>query len=193
MTVTPTRTAVAGRSTRALTTSEAAVLALLAIEGERSGYDLLKAVSGAIGHVWAPAKSQLYALLPRLVRDGLAEARRVAQGTRPDKVLYRLTDDGREAVTAWLETIEPQATDAFYLRLFVGGLTTTDVLVRHVEAFRAENASRLEVLRAIEPTNTRRGNDAFHLYLLRLGIAQHELLDRWAGETLADLRAQGAA
>ena len=51
--------------------SEAAVLALLAIEGERSPYDLMKCVSGAIGYIWAPAKTQLYAILPRLERDGL--------------------------------------------------------------------------------------------------------------------------
>ena len=55
---------------RALTTSEAAVLASLALDGEGSGYELTKRVGRAIGHVWAPARSQLYALLPRLVRDG---------------------------------------------------------------------------------------------------------------------------
>lgn len=166
------------------------MLALLAIEGERSGYDLLKALSQAIGYVWAPAKSQLYALLPRLVKDGLAADRRVAQASRPDKTLYTISDDGREALTAWLETVDPEATDAFHLRLFVGGLTTPEVLVRHVTAFRERNAERLETLRAIEPTNSRTGHDAFHWYLLQLGIAQHELQERWADETLADLRAK---
>src|SRR6185436_17419378 len=77
-----------------LTTTEAAVLALLAIEGERSGYDLLKLVSKAIAYVWAPARSQLYTVLPRLARDGLAEQRRVVQTTRPDKVLYRFSTAG---------------------------------------------------------------------------------------------------
>ena len=60
-----------GRRLRATTTTEAAVLALLALNGEQSGYDLLKHVTRSIGHIWAPAKSQLYALLPRLVQDGL--------------------------------------------------------------------------------------------------------------------------
>ena len=45
-TPTPVRQAEASRT---LTTTEAAVLALLEIEGERSGYDLLKLVSKAIG------------------------------------------------------------------------------------------------------------------------------------------------
>src|SRR6185503_12547690 len=56
-----------------LTLTEAAVLALLAIEGECSGYDLLKLAQKSVGHVWAPAKSQLYATLGRLTRAGLVE------------------------------------------------------------------------------------------------------------------------
>ena len=42
-----------------LTTTEAAVLALLAIEGERSAYDLTKLVTQAIAHIWSPARSGL--------------------------------------------------------------------------------------------------------------------------------------
>ena len=53
-----------------LTATEGAALGLLAMEGERTGYDLLKLVRRSIAHVWAPAKSQLYAVLPRLDREG---------------------------------------------------------------------------------------------------------------------------
>src|SRR3954454_11458023 len=99
-----------------LTTSEAAVLALLAIEGERSGYDLLKLVQQAIGHVWSPARSGLYAVLPRLVRGGLASRRTVEQSTRPDKQLYRLTKRGGASLHAWLESVEPGARETFFLK-----------------------------------------------------------------------------
>src|SRR3954465_14352094 len=85
-----------------LTTTEAAVLALLAIEGERSGYDLLKLVQRSIAHLWSPARSGLYSVLPRLVDGGLASRRRVAQSPRPDKHLYRLAPPGRAALDAWL-------------------------------------------------------------------------------------------
>ena len=181
--------AAAASPTRTLTTTEAAVLALLAIEGDNSGYDLLKKVSGAIGYVWAPAKSRLYALLPRLVEDGLAHGRRVAQADRPDKTIYGITADGRAALDRWLGTVEPEAEDAFFLRLFVGGLTTREVLIRHVEAFRDHNAARLAALRAVEPTNSRRGHDWYHWFLLRLGIERRELFARWADEVLHELRA----
>jgi DNA-binding PadR family transcriptional regulator len=176
---------------RTLTTTEAAVLALLALEGERSGYDLLKRLSRSIGHVWAPAKSQLYAVLPRLARDKLAERRLVAQSARPDKQLYRISADGRVALDAWLEHVEPGAGDAFFLKLFVGGLTSSDVLVAHVEQFRSEAEKRLRELRAIEPGNTREGNDFFHYFLLRLGIERAEQSLAWADWVLEEL--EGAA
>jgi PadR family transcriptional regulator, regulatory protein AphA len=177
-----------GTGTATLTTTEAAVLALLAIEGERSGYDLLKLVSKAIGYVWAPARSGLYTVLPRLARAGLAEVRHVRQEQRPDKQLYSITDEGRRALAAWHETVEPGSTESFFLRLFIGGLISRETLVEHVEQFRRDTEARLAELRAIEPTNTRRGHDYYHWFLLRLGIERRELDLRWADDVLEELR-----
>jgi PadR family transcriptional regulator, regulatory protein AphA len=163
-----------------LTTTEAAVLALLAMEGERSGYDLLKLVEKSIAHVWSPARSGLYAVLPRLQRAGLARRRVVAQANRPDKQLYAITKAGRRALAAWLESVEPGVTDAFFLKLFVGGLTTDEILLQQVAQFRADTVARLAIFREIEPANTDTGHDWYHRRLLELGIARAELDLRWA-------------
>jgi DNA-binding PadR family transcriptional regulator len=178
------RTAVA-----ALTTSEAAVLALLAIEGERSGYDLTKQVAASIGYICVPAKSQLYVLLKRLVEARLARSRRVRQADRPDKQLYVITPAGRAALDAWMEAVVPGDRDAFALKLFVGGLASGETLVAQVEQFQADVRSRLDEYRRIEPTNTRTGHDRYHWFLLRLGIERAELDLRWADDVLRDLRA----
>src|SRR6187200_2014064 len=77
-----------------LTATEAAVLGLLA-DGEQSGYDLRRCAERSVGYFWAPARSQIYAVLPRLVEAGLARRRHVRQDTRPDKRLYRITAAGR--------------------------------------------------------------------------------------------------
>jgi DNA-binding PadR family transcriptional regulator len=176
-----------GRRLRATTTTEAAVLALLALNGEQSGYDLLKHVGRSIGHVWAPAKSQLYALLPRLVQDGLASSRTVAQSARPDKELYALTADGRAALDEWLTTVVRDDEKAFQLKLFVGGLTSHDVLRRHVEQFRDDALERLAALEAVERGNTREGNDWYHAFLLDLGLARARQSVEWAEEVLRAL------
>jgi DNA-binding PadR family transcriptional regulator len=177
----PSRTAAGVAS---LTTTEGAVLALLATEGERSAYDLSKIVERAIGHVWAPARSGLFATLPRLANAGLAESR-----TEGKKQLYRISDAGEAALRAWLEAVEPGARDTFFLKLFVGKLTTTGVLLEHVAQFRADTEARLALLREIEPTNTNRGHDWFHRHLLDYGIRRTELELEWAGEVEQALRA----
>jgi DNA-binding PadR family transcriptional regulator len=174
--------------TRSLTTTEAAVLALLAIEGERSGYDLLKLVSKAIGHMWAPARSRLYAVLPRLVEGGLATRRAVVQRTRPDKQVYVISDDGRRVLDAWLAEVVPGDRDRLELKIFVGGLVPAEALVAQVEQYRDDAQARLDELRAIEATNTREGHDRYHGYLLDLGLAQALTAVRWAEAVLSDLR-----
>lgn len=153
------------------TTTEAAVLALLAIEGERSPYELTKAVEHSIGHIWSPAKSGLYATLPRLAKSGLAQRR----GRR-----YRISAAGRATLDDWLTTVEPGARETFFLKLFVGGLTTPDVLAEHVEQFVADIEERLDVMRSIRPTNSNTGHDWYHRHLLHYAIerAEHEL--EWA-------------
>jgi DNA-binding PadR family transcriptional regulator len=167
-------------ATERLTTTEAAVLALLSIEGERSGYDLLKLAQRAIAHVWTPARSGLFAVLPRLERDGLATSRTLSQSSRPDKRLYAITGAGRASLRGWLETVEPGARETFFLKLFVGGLTTPETLIEHVDQFVADTTAQLETLRAIEPTNTNRGHDWHHRHLLELGIRKAEGELAWA-------------
>jgi DNA-binding PadR family transcriptional regulator len=164
------------------------VLSLLAIEGERSRYDLMKSLSKAIGYVWAPAKTQLYALLPKLAERGLATSRTVREGARPEKKLFKITSAGRAELDNWLTT-EPDSAETFFLRLFVGGLVPPDVLVQHVEWFREQVAAQLEEYRQIEPTNTRTDNDFFHYFLLRLGIERSEHLLTWSDWVLEELEA----
>jgi PadR family transcriptional regulator, regulatory protein AphA len=167
-------------STEQLTTTEGAILALLAIEGERSAYALAKLVVRAVGHLWAPARSGLDATLPRLAKRGLLETRAIAQQGKPGKQVYRLSERGRESLTAWLETVEPGARETFFLKLFVGGLTTPDVLLEQVAQFQHDTGQRLQALRAIEPTNTNRGHDWYHRQLLRYGIERAEQDLAWA-------------
>ena len=162
------------------------MLALLGLGGAGSGYELTKRVGRAIGHVWAPARSQLYALLPRLVADGLVRVRTVRQATRPDKQVYTLTREGREALDAWLAD-DAGGEAAFHLRLFVGSLMPTATLAGHVERFRETAGARLAEYRAIEPTNTRAGADRFHWFELRRAIERAEQDVAWADWVLEEL------
>ena len=126
-------------SKRTLTTTDAAILGVLSW-GPMSGYDVKKTVDSTVGYVWGPARSAIYAVLPRLVDEGLATAREVAQSQRPDKIVYRITTAGRAALQAWIETPAPPDPNRnpLLLKLFFGDLTSPEVLADQIQARRLE-------------------------------------------------------
>jgi DNA-binding PadR family transcriptional regulator len=168
-------------ATVTLTATECAVLGLLT-KGERSGYDLAKKAEGSVGWVWSPARSQIYAVLPRLVKAGLATSRKVAQSGRPDKQVYRITKKGREAAREWLESSEDRD-ETFLLRVFFGDLMSREALVALIERERELSKQRLVQFREIE----RKGPDYYPSLTLRWGFAYRRAAIRWADEVLREL------
>ena len=178
----------ATRETTGLSTTEFAVLGLLSF-GERSGYDLKKAAEAGVGYVWTAAKSQIYAVLPRLVEGGLATARHVRQDRRPDKQVYRITKPGERAFHGWLqEPVEDRSTRSpFLLKIFFGAQMSKDALVAHLERKRAAAAGDLAEYREIEKRIAGSEEDYFGYLTLRWGLAQERAWIRWADEVLSEL------
>ena len=176
-----------------LTTTEAAILGLLG-PGEASGYDLSRKVETGIGMFWSPAQSGIYAVLPRLVEKGLATARTVAQERRPDKQVYRMTDEGRAALRRWIDSGPPEpdpAYNPFLLRVYFGAETSPGVVAGHVEARKREAEERIVLLRELQPALGGLGTPASEPYrgfVLDWGLRYYEAVVDWADATLAELR-----
>jgi DNA-binding PadR family transcriptional regulator len=125
-----------------------AVLALLA-RGGSHGYEIKSSFEQSVGPQWGELNiGHLYQVLDRLVRAGLVTRRHVQQTTRPDKTVYRLTDDGEQELERWLaEPFVRQAgyRDDFFLKLFAASRLGDDNLKRVLavqrEAYLGELAS----------------------------------------------------
>src|SRR5262245_12284779 len=176
-----------------LTQTEHAVLATLGHFGPRevSGYDVKKFVDGALGYVWAPSKTHPYVVLGRLVAAGLATRRDVAQKARPNKQLYRITDQGQAAVREWLDRPDPETDpdrSIFMLKFFFGSQADPGSLRSQLAAFRELYAQRLrtyeDMRTSVEASPTR---DEFTYRALLYGIARARAAVDWANETLAGL------
>ncbi|GAA0903861.1 PadR family transcriptional regulator [Streptomyces thermoalcalitolerans] len=95
------------------------LLALLA-RGPAHGYELKQDLEQLLGSAYPqPNIGQIYVTLGRLEKSGLIEGEEVEQTGRPNKKIYRLTDAGREAVSAWFQKPEdePRVRDEFFLKL----------------------------------------------------------------------------
>lgn len=61
----------------------------------KSGYDLLKEISGKTGGLWTPSKGTLYPILKSLEEEGLI---RVMETGKRSKNIYELTCEGEDAL-----------------------------------------------------------------------------------------------
>jgi DNA-binding PadR family transcriptional regulator len=168
------------------------VLGLL-VGGERSGYDLEQLARGSVGYFWAPARSQIYAVLPRLVAAGLAEPLDLVQGRGPAKRLYRITAAGRDAIERWLEDgpIGPEPDrNLLLLKVFFGELMRPERLREQILERRLEAEQLKAELAAIEVEAADRGStNTFAALTRRYGNEWADAVIRWADfaeRTLAD-------
>jgi DNA-binding PadR family transcriptional regulator len=168
-----------------LSDTEYAVLGLLTF-GRQSGYELDKLSRRSIGYFWRPAKSKIYAILPRLVERGLARATPVAQDKRPDKQLYSITRAGENALRSWLESPEPiagVARDGLLLKLFFGGHGDVSALRDQVAERRRLAAQKLAELEEIERTIDR-DEDFFPYLTLLHGLESTRAALAWTDRVL---------
>jgi DNA-binding PadR family transcriptional regulator len=100
-------------------------LALLA-SGPAHGYELKQELEQRFGRMLPPLNAgQIYTTLGRLERDGLVRGDRVEQDGRPNKRVYELTEDGRQALADWVASPAPgtRLKDEFFMKLVLAGLT----------------------------------------------------------------------
>ena len=151
--------------------------------GEQSGYDLKKRADSSVGYFWTPAKSRIYAILPRLVEAGLVRRRDVRQQGRPDKQLYRLTPDGRQALVEWLAhgPLEPvPERHLLLLKLYFGELAGPEALIEQVREWRQEVERLLAELEEIDTRRRADGDDLYPRLTRMYGLAWADAIIAWA-------------
>jgi PadR family transcriptional regulator, regulatory protein AphA len=118
--------------------------------GPGSGYDLVKQLDLGLSWFWSAAHSQIYPRLKALEAQGLITSETVTVGTKLEKLVYSITDAGRNAVQEWASqppTYPPNRDDE-RLRLIFGDQGRTEDIRRHFETHLAHYEARLKELRA---------------------------------------------
>lgn len=164
-------------------TTALVVLGLVALQ-PGSGYDLARLADRSVGYLWTPSRSQIYKVLPRLVTDGLATAKRVRQRDRPDKDLYSITPEGQQVLRRWLEKAEEEPVrnaNIFALKLFFCDLVPARTAQAQLEAYRRFLETRLSRFHAMTLAPAQ-GESIFPQLILGRAIARIEATLRWVGE-----------
>ncbi len=156
-----------------------------------SGYDLKKAVESSVGNFWKESYGQIYPILKRLDRDGLAQKADAGDGGKRARHAYSITPAGREALRRWLEepTEPQQLRNELLLKLFFGARGDGAWSRRQVEQSRARLVADLERYKDIhERLRREHADDADFQHwaiTLRYGERDAQALIEWCDETLA--------
>ncbi|HEU6443433.1 MAG TPA: PadR family transcriptional regulator [Gaiellaceae bacterium] len=165
-----------------LTTTEAALLGLMRSR-PMSGYDLRKDVERSVAYFWAPAKTQIYSTLPKLVEAGYATQERVLQDARPNKTIYAITGAGREALRKWVEDAPLEAglgRNVIFLKVYFGEGADPEALRRQLAERRKDAERLLSELEELEDSGA--GGSPFQAITRRWGFLYAETLLRWTEE-----------
>jgi DNA-binding PadR family transcriptional regulator len=134
-----------------------ALLSLLA-DRESYGYELKGAFERSVGPQWGALNiGHLYQVLDRLKRDGLvAVVRAEPQPRRPDRLIYAITEPGREELRRWLD--EPSAPasgyrDELYLKLVGAARVGRRELEAMIRRERRALLAELHALRGLPGTD----------------------------------------
>ncbi len=168
------------------------LLGLLTVE-PMSGYDLGQAVRASIGHFWNESYGQIYPNLKRLAAAGFITGKPERQKGRPGRQVYSITNKGREHLAAWL-AVEPQPEvprNELLLKLFFGVQASPQAVIGFVERMaesERRTLKRLDELEAEIAPLEKYPDAPYWRMALRFGQIELEAHQRWAKETLAELR-----
>jgi DNA-binding PadR family transcriptional regulator len=157
-----------------------AILGLLA-QKPRHGYELHAAFSAVVGGAtWDVKPAQIYTTLERLEDSGLVQTESdLGEGREPERRIYAITSDGREALKEWFAEGVPteHQRDEFYVKLMIG------LVSGEADPARIIQTQRSGLYQALHDITAQRDS-----YDPHTEVAQILLLDKAIMHLEADLR-----
>lgn len=83
------------------------------------GYEIKKEFEKSVSYIWSINVGQLYTLLKKMEGENIIVKKEVPQENKRDKIVYEITDAGRNELQEWLSIpiLNRQTKDEFYLKM----------------------------------------------------------------------------
>ena len=162
------------------------ILGLLSHE-ELTGYEIKKRMDTTLKYFWGASYGSIYPALNDLVYRGLATKRQEA-GNKRNKLIYTITDNGREYLKEWL-TLPVEKDELRYetlLKLFFGNEQGTEQALLHIKAF--EEKIKRELPNLLGAEKVLKGclsDDTAHKYYfltVEFGLKTYQTYLEWCEE-----------
>lgn len=122
-----------------------AILGLLNYS-EMTGYDLKKTIDSSVNLFWSAQTSQIYRDLGNLEQKGYVSHTVVNQEDRPDKKVFKITDEGKKAFIEWLADYPKDVItrERLLIHLFFSASLDLDIVKREIEIYKKNQEEALE-------------------------------------------------
>lgn len=164
-----------------------AILGMLSHE-DLTGYDIKKRIDNSIRFFWDAGFGQIYPNLKILEKDGLVTKRVEAGENRPDRIIYSITETGREELKNWLAAPvgEQHVRYEILLKLFFGSLLPAEENIKKIDEFRNKNQVLLETMlgfkTCLREALKENGDHLYYLLTVLLGEKIYRAHMEWADE-----------
>ena len=121
-------------------------------DGPASGYDLKKNFESTFGHFFAAGFGSIYPALSALSKQGFVSCEKIPQEGKPDRKVYRITEEGRQFLLAALENPSPchKIRSEFLATMCFAHLMQEEVVEAVLDSRLKEIAQYQEMFRQLE-------------------------------------------
>ena len=177
-----------------------AILGLLTYS-PMTGYDLKKIFDKSTIEVWAASLSQIYRELSTLNKKGYVSSTIKKQEDRPDKRIYKITQQGKNVFLSWLnnfpDILSYPKRDEFMLRIFFGSKLERNQLINEFERFIIQKKQHIKTLKELEENldrfsdqlqiESKETEELFWHFTIKRGQMTLEVLIEWAEECIKEI------
>lgn len=168
-------------------TTKYIILGLLTHE-EMTGYSIKKRIEYSIKNFWDIGYGQIYPTLKKIESEGLISKSKEVSSNNNNKIIYKITDTGREELIKWLNSpiVSEYVKYELLLKLFFGNQTSLDKNMERIMDFHNKSEKQLNIMdrssqSLLETIN--QSDDHFYYYLTVLfGKHIYQAYIDWAKE-----------
>ena len=140
------------------------------MQGSRSGYDIRQMFQQSIGFFYNTSYGGIYPALNKLEKEGYVSKSVIAQEGKPNKNLYAITEQGREAFTTYMQS--PLASTVIYsdflMRVFFAKHISQEAYLALLEEEWQRTKASLQALLTVEQTYE---VDEFERFTMQYGLS----------------------
>ncbi len=143
------------------------ILLGLLSHGDMSGYDMKKRMDLSVSHFWNVGFGQIYPTLRELSAEGLVQKKECPPEKGPVKIVYSITEQGREALLTWLRLPEEKEYTRYelLLKLFFSARLPVEYSLERIAAFQSRYEQNLFLMEQfMEELKSILGTEPDHKY-----------------------------